>query len=88
MSDFSRKMDVCIKNIDDESWNYFKSESNKHRVTMGELFNKVVLEHKNSCSNGNSKEILLGKKSLKGLVTREEFIKNRELFRKNLRMRK
>ncbi|NQV91634.1 hypothetical protein HQ489_04115 [Candidatus Woesearchaeota archaeon] len=80
-------MDVCIKNINEENWRYFKSESSKHNVTMGELFNKIVGEHKESCNNSNIKEILFGEKTLKGFVTRDEFKKNREFFRKNFRMK-
>ena len=57
-------MDVCIKNINDEDWLAFKSESARHGMKMGEFFSKIVDEHKEMCSKFNTKEFLFGKKTL------------------------
>ena len=76
-------MDVCIKNINEEDWRMFKAESAKNGVRMGELFSKIVRRFEEVESTGNIGETLLGKKTLKGLLSREEFKKNREEFRKD-----
>ncbi|MDO8741284.1 MAG: hypothetical protein Q7J54_06970 [Candidatus Woesearchaeota archaeon] len=57
-------MDVCIKNINDEDWLAFKSESAKHGMKMGEFFSKMVDEHKDMCNKSNWKNLLHGEKTL------------------------
>ena len=39
-------MDVLIKNVDEDNWHFLKVEAAKERRTMGEIFNKLVLELK------------------------------------------
>lgn len=39
-------MDSCIKNVDEEKWNYVKVEAAKKRLTMGKFFNRLVEEYK------------------------------------------
>lgn len=57
-------MDVCIKNINDDDWWAFKSESAKHGMKMGEFFSKIVDEHQEMCSKFTMKDLLAGKKTL------------------------
>jgi len=78
-------MDACIKNINDESWRSFKSESARNGMKMGELFDALVKEYiKNKKAKiGNAREILFGKKTLKGVLTRGEFKNIRKEFRKD-----
>ena len=81
-------MDVCIKNIDEENWRFFKSESAKHGVKTGEFFNKLVHEHQLKCKESNWEKVLYGKKPLKGLVTQEDLREIRKDFRNNFTTRK
>ena len=80
-------MDVCIKNIDEEDWRLFKTESAKHGLKLGELFNDLVKEHTSKCTGDNWDKILYGKKPLKGLLTRKEGDKIRAEFRKGFVLR-
>jgi len=80
-------MDVCIKNIDEEDWRTFKSESVKHGLKMGDLFNKIVGEHKEYCPSSNRDAILLDEKPLKGILTREDGRRIRTEFEKNMMLR-
>ena len=57
-------MDVCIKNINDESWRMFKSESVKHDMRVGEFFSILVEEHKERCNKSTLKDLLFSKKTL------------------------
>jgi len=81
------KMDVCIKNVNDDDWRMFKVESAKHGMKMGDFFNKIVIEHKENCSKSNWNKVLYGKNKLKGLLVREDLKKTREEFRKNFKLR-
>ena len=38
-------MDVCIKNVDEESWRIFKAEAAMHGMKLGEFFSKLVREY-------------------------------------------
>ena len=38
-------MDVCIKNVDDDAWRLFKSESARKGYKMGEYFSEIVKEN-------------------------------------------
>ncbi len=78
-------MDVCIKNINDESWRFFKAESARNGIKMGQLFDSLVKEHirNKKTKIGNAREILFGKKTLKGVLTRKEFKDTRKEFRKD-----
>ncbi len=80
-------MDVCIKNIGDESWRSFKSESVKHGLKLGDFFSKLVFEHKKKCNESNWDKALHGKKVLKGVLSREDMTKIRAEFRENFKMR-
>jgi len=80
-------MDVCMKDIDESDWRFFKSESAKHGVKVGEFFNALIGEHKERCKNSNWKSILFGKKTLKGIVEREDFKPIRNEFRERFMMR-
>ncbi|MEK6950868.1 MAG: hypothetical protein AABX13_04060 [Nanoarchaeota archaeon] len=62
-------MDVCIKNINDEGWRTFKSESIRHGLKTGEFFNRLVEEHEVHCSNANWKKALYGEKTCKGILS-------------------
>ncbi len=57
-------MDVCIKNINGESWRTFKAESAKHSMKMGEFFSELVEEHKERCNKSTLKDLLFSKKTL------------------------
>jgi len=39
-------MNTLIKNIDEENWRFLKVEAAKQNITLGELFNRLVEEHK------------------------------------------
>ncbi len=80
-------MDACVKNIEDESWRTFKSEATRHGLKLGEFFSKVVSEHENRCHTNNWRALLHGKKKLKGVLTRDDFTKLRNEFRRGVRMR-
>jgi hypothetical protein len=80
-------MDVCIKNIEDESWRNFKSESIKHGLKLGDFFSKLVFEHQKRCNESNWDKTLHGKKVLKGILSREDMAKIRTEFRENFKMR-
>tara|TARA_Y100000294_G_C8324368_1_gene244018 strand:- start:85 stop:336 length:252 start_codon:yes stop_codon:yes gene_type:complete len=80
-------MDICIKNINDEKWREFKAESARHGLKMGELFNKMVDEHKEHCHKTNWDEILHGEKPLKGMIENVDFKKVRKEFRENFKLR-
>lgn len=80
-------MDVCIKNIGEDYWRSFKSESVKHGLKMGDFFNKLIVEHQKKCENSNWDKVLYGKKVLKGVLTREDFISIKKEFREGFRMR-
>lgn len=80
-------MDVCIKNIADDDWITFKTESAKHGVRMGDFFSRLVEEHEEKCTESNWDKVLFGEKICKGMVTSEEGKKVRELFRKGFSMR-
>ncbi len=80
-------MDVCIKNIDDDDWTTFKTESTKHGVRMGDFFNQLVEEHEKRCLGSNWDKVLFGEKICRGIVTSAEGKKIRELFRKRFSMR-
>lgn len=80
-------MDVCIKNINEEEWRTFKSESIKHGLKIGDFFNKLVAEHEASCKT-NWDEVLSGEKTCKGILTREDMKKIRAEFRKGFTMRR
>lgn len=80
-------MDVCIKNIDEENWRLFKEESAKHTLKLGDLFNNILQEHTHKCTGANWDKVLYGKKTLKGLLTREEGAKIRSEFRKGFLLR-
>ena len=79
-------MDVCIKNIDEENWRMFKSESIKHGLKVGEFFNKIVKEHNKSCCN-NWNSVLNGEKKLKGILSKDDLKEIRTRFRKSVKMR-
>ncbi len=79
-------MDVCIKNIDDDDWTAFKSESVKHGVKMGEFFSWLVEEHEEKCTESNWDKVLFGEKTCQGMVSSEEGRKVRDLFRKKFSM--
>lgn len=57
-------MDVCIKNIKDEDWRLFKSESARHGMKTGDFFSALVEEHKELCARPNLKSVLYRKKTL------------------------
>ena len=76
-------MDVCIKNINDEDWRVFKAESAKRGMKAGELFSKLLEECAKKPKAGNARDILFGKKNLKGALTRKEFKDIRSEFRKD-----
>lgn len=80
-------MDACIKNIGEEEWRSFKAESVKHGLKMGEFFNKLILTHKNSCTDSNWDKVLHGDKKLKGLLSASEVKKVRKEFREEFSMR-
>ncbi len=80
-------MDVCIKNIDDEDWATFKSESAKHGIKMGDFFGTLVEEHEGKCTESNWDKVLFGEKICKGMITREEGKKIRESFQRDFFMR-
>ena len=48
-------MDTLIKNINEENWHFLKVEAAKERVTMGELFNRVIEEYKNMGKDNDAK---------------------------------
>ena len=76
------KMDVCIKNINETDWRTFKVESARSGLKTGELFNEMIREYamKNKIK-GNAREILFGKKTLKGVMTKKDLEKIRTEFR-------
>ena len=80
-------MDVCIKNIDEENWRLFKEESAKHAIKLGDLFNSLLREHANRCKGTNWDKVLYGKKTLKGLLTREEGNRISSEFRRGFSLR-
>ncbi|MFH1828311.1 MAG: hypothetical protein ABH824_03545 [Nanoarchaeota archaeon] len=80
-------MDVCIKNINDDDWRNFKSESVKHGLKLGDFFNKLVKEHHLRCKESNWENILYGKKKLKKVLMKEDAKKIRSEFRENFNMR-
>lgn len=80
-------MDVCIKNINDDDWRNFKSESVKHGLKLGDFFNKLVKEHHSRCKESNWENILYGKKKLKKVLMKEDAKKIRSEFRENFNMR-
>ncbi|MFH0700838.1 MAG: hypothetical protein V2A62_00210 [Candidatus Woesearchaeota archaeon] len=80
-------MDVCIKNIDEEEWRTFKVESVRHRLKMGDFFNKLVSEHEKRCKESNWENILLGEKKLKGALERKDLDKIKAEFRESFKMR-
>ncbi|MBD3204319.1 hypothetical protein GF327_08560 [Candidatus Woesearchaeota archaeon] len=57
-------MDVSIKNIPDKDWRAFKVEAAKHNLKTGEMFSKLVNEHKEKCEKGNWKKFLYSEKTL------------------------
>jgi hypothetical protein len=81
-------MDVCIKNIEEEDWRIFKSESIRHGLKVGDFFGKIIEEHESACSGSNWDNVLKGEKTCKGLLTRNDFKKLRSEFRKNFGMRR
>ncbi len=81
-------MDVCIKNINEEEWCVFKSESIRHGVKMGDFFAKVIKEHHSACQGSNWEKVLYGEKKLKGILTQVDSKVLREEFRKGFKMRK
>lgn len=78
-------MDVCIKNINEEDWRTFKSESIRHGLKIGDFFNKLVEEHEAKCKT-NWNDVLFGEKACKGILTREEMKKIGSEFRKDFTM--
>jgi len=80
-------MDVCIKNINEEEWKEFKSESIHHGMKVGSFFNKIVREHKEKCVGSNWERVLLGKKDLKGILTRKDYPHLKNEFRTSFKMR-
>ena len=80
-------MDVCIKNIGDESWRSFKSESVKHGLKLGVFFSKLVFEHQEKCNGSNWDKAPHGKKVLKGLLSKKDIVKIQTEFRENFKMR-
>ncbi len=80
-------MDVCIKNINEEDWREFKSESIHHGLKVGDFFNKIIREHKEKCGGSNWEIILKGKKELKGVLTSKDYASLRSEFRTGFRMR-
>ncbi len=81
-------MDVCIKNINEEEWRVFKSESIRHGVKIGDFFAKVIKEHHSKCQGSNWEKVLYGEKKLKRLLTQVDSTALREGFRKGFQMRK
>ncbi|MDO8642016.1 MAG: hypothetical protein Q7R76_00290 [Candidatus Woesearchaeota archaeon] len=81
-------MDACIKNINDEEWREFKSESARHGMKMGDFFTKLVADHRQQCTKGNAKEILFGEKPLKDLLKDVDYKKIRGHFKKTFKMRR
>ena len=47
-------MNTLIKNIDEENWRFLKVEAAKQNITLGELFNRLVEEHKNRDEDMNA----------------------------------
>jgi len=80
-------MDACIKNIEDENWAIFKTESVKHGLRMGDLFGRLIEEHEEKCSESNWNKVLFGEKICKGLVTPEDAKRIRKLFCEGFSMR-
>ncbi len=80
-------MDVCIKNINEEEWRVFKSESIRHGAKIGDFFAKVIQEHHTKCKGSNWEKILYGEKKLKGFLTQSEYMSHKSQFRKEFTMR-
>ncbi len=80
-------MDACIKNISEDKWRYFKAESAKQGMKMGEFFDKIIQEHKNNNEKGNAYEILCGPKPLKGMLNDVDWKKIRKEFNTNVSKR-
>lgn len=38
-------MDTLIKNVNEEDWHFLKVEAARKKVTMGKLFNKLIVEY-------------------------------------------
>ena len=80
-------MDVCIKNIDEERWRTFKSESAKHGLRTGDFFNKIIVEHTLHCNGSNWDTVLNNKKKIRGMITQSRLKALRAEFRKNFTLR-
>lgn len=39
-------MDTLIKNVDEENWHYLKVQAAKEKITLGQLFNRLVQDYK------------------------------------------
>ena len=48
-------MNTLIKNINEENWHFLKVEAAKARVTIGELFNRLIEEFKNKEDGSHAK---------------------------------
>lgn len=78
-------MDVCIKNIDPDTWHEFKVEAVENGMTMGEYFSEV--NGKKKKAKGNLKEVLYGPKPLAEELKKIDFKKIRKIFDRALTMR-
>ncbi|MBS3139371.1 hypothetical protein J4479_00025 [Candidatus Woesearchaeota archaeon] len=80
-------MDICIKNINKNNWLDFKSESLKHGLHLGELFNEIINEHLKRCTGGNWEKVLYGEKKCKGILSLADLKKIRSEFREKISLR-
>ena len=76
------EMDVCIKNVGDDAWRMFKSESAKNGMRTGEFFTKIVEDY-NAKKTGNFRKILYREKPLKNILKDVDYRKIREEFNKD-----
>lgn len=80
-------MDVCIKGVDKDVWRDLKVEAAKYELPLGRFIGKVIKDYKMKGKKGNIKDILYGEKPLKGILSRDDYKKIRESFRRNLKLR-
>ena len=64
------KMNILLKNVDEEKWHFLKIEAAKRKMTLGKLFNKLVEEYKHTEAEDN--------KSWDRLFTRVPLLTNEE----------
>ena len=77
-------MNTMIKNLDEENWHFLKVEAAKERITIGELFNRIIEEYKNIETERSAKvwQKIFSRKPILSKEEVKEMQKNIGSFRK------